>query len=280
MNDLLYVCSPYRGDTKRNKEYARKLTRAAINNGFVPVTVHLYLTEVTDDQNPEERSRGMAADIWWTAGKKPQEDKTMNEAQRMAEVEKFKNYFSYINRPGADKLLAWLEEAGFFTAPASTKYHGAYAGGLVEHTNHVYRRLVRLADEEDKRQGRTYPEYTVDTIAVAALLHDVCKVDAYKVEKKNQKQKDGSWKEVEVYGYTNSLPLGHGEKSIIQIMRYMQLTEEEMLAIRWHMGAFDSAVKGGSYDMNNAFAGSRLAAMLHIADMMATHLDERTNANE
>ena len=58
------------------------------------------------------------------------------------------------------------------------------------------------------------------------------------------------------------------------------LTEEEMLAIRWHMGAFDSAVKGGSYDMNNAFAGSRLAVMLHIADMMATHLDERTNANE
>lgn len=167
----------------------------------------------------------------------------MNEEQRMAEVEKFKNYFSYISRPGADKLLAWLEETGFFTAPASTKYHGAYAGGLVEHTNYVYRRLVQLADAEDKRQGRTYPEYTVDTIAVAALLHDVCKVDAYKVEKKNQKQKDGSWKEVEVYGYTNSLPLGHGEKSIIQIMRYMQLTEEEMLAIRWHMGAFDSAVK-------------------------------------
>lgn len=204
----------------------------------------------------------------------------MNEEQRMAEVEKFKNYFSYISRPGADKLLAWLEEAGFFAAPASTKYHGAYAGGLVEHTNYVYRRLVQLADAEDKRQGRTYPEYTVDTIAVAALLHDVCKVDAYKAEKKNQKQKDGSWKEVEVYGYTNSLPLGHGEKSIIQIMRYMQLTEEEMLAIRWHMGAFDSAVKGGSYDMNNAFAGSRLAAMLHIADMMATHLDERTNAHE
>lgn len=61
MNDLLYVCSPYRGDTKRNKEYARKLTRAALDNGFIPVTVHLYLTEVTDDTNPEERVRGMAA---------------------------------------------------------------------------------------------------------------------------------------------------------------------------------------------------------------------------
>lgn len=203
----------------------------------------------------------------------------MNEEQRMAEVEKFKNYFSYISRPGADKLLAWLEEAGFFTAPASTKYHGAYAGGLVEHTNHVYRRLVQLADAEDKRQGRTYPEYTVDTIAVAALLHDVCKVDAYKVEK-YRKQKDGSWQQVDTYGYTNNFPVGHGEKSIIQIMRFMYLTEEEALAIRWHMGAFDNAVKGGSYDMNYAFAQSRLAAMLHIADMMATRLDERTNAHE
>lgn len=61
MNDLLYVCSPYRGDTKRNKEYARKLTRTALDNGFIPVTVHLYLTEATDDTNPEERVRGMAA---------------------------------------------------------------------------------------------------------------------------------------------------------------------------------------------------------------------------
>lgn len=61
MNDLLYVCSPYRGDTKRNKEYARKLTRAALDNGFIPVTVHLYLTEATDDTNPEERVRSMAA---------------------------------------------------------------------------------------------------------------------------------------------------------------------------------------------------------------------------
>lgn len=61
MNDLLYVCSPYRGDTKRNKEYARKLTRAALDNGFIPVTVHLYLTEATDDTNTEERVRGMAA---------------------------------------------------------------------------------------------------------------------------------------------------------------------------------------------------------------------------
>ena len=101
----------------------------------------------------------------------------MNEEQRKAEVEKFMNYFVYINRPGADKLLEWLEQIGFFTAPASAKYHGAYAGGLVEHSNNVYRRLVKLADEEDKRQGRQFPEYAVDTIAVVALLHDVCKAE-------------------------------------------------------------------------------------------------------
>ena len=83
-------------------------------------------------------------------------------------------------------------------------------------------------------------------------------------------------------GYLNSYycPVCGKQKSIIQIMRFMYLTEEEVLAIRWHMGAFDNAVKGGSYDMNYAFAQSRLAAMLHIADMMATHLDERTEANE
>lgn len=204
----------------------------------------------------------------------------MNEEQRIAEVEKFKNHFSYINRPGADKLLDWLGKIGFFTAPASAKHHGAYTGGLVEHSNNVYSRLVRLAVAEDERQGRRrFSEYTVGTIAAVALLHDVCKADAYKVEK-NQKQEDGSWQQVDTYGYTNNFPVGHGEKSIIQIMRFMYLTEEEVLAIRWHMGAFDNAVKGGSYDMNYAFAQSKLAAMLHIADMMATHLDERTEANE
>lgn len=156
-------------------------------------------------------------------------------------------------------------------------------GGEKETAMRMYEDLkarYELEDEEDKRQGRQFPEYAVDTIAVVALLHDVCKADAYKVEKKNQKQKDGSWQQVDTYGYTNNFPVGHGEKSIIQIMRFMYLTEEEVLAIRWHMGAFDNAVKGGSYDMNYAFAQSRLAAMLHIADMMATHLDERTEANE
>lgn len=193
---------------------------------------------------------------------------------------KFKNYFNCIHREGADKLLHWLEDNGFFEAPASTKFHGNYPGGLVEHSNHVLSRLVELAKNEDEKMRRehperNHPEYSTETLVIVALLHDVCKMDAYKVEKKNQKQPDGSWATVDQYTYTNAFPIGHGEKSIIQIMRFMFLSDDEMLAIRWHMGGFDYSVKGGSYGMNNAFNSCKLAAMLHIADMMATHLDER-----
>jgi len=60
-NGMIYICSPYRGEVKRNKDYARELTRKAIDNGFVPVTVHLYLTEALDDNKPDERAKGMEA---------------------------------------------------------------------------------------------------------------------------------------------------------------------------------------------------------------------------
>lgn len=187
----------------------------------------------------------------------------------LTEAEKFKETFrNTVKRQGAEELLKWLEETGFFEAPASTKYHGNYAGGLVEHSNNVYRRLIKLAADEDERIRKMYPskntpQYTVETIAIVALLHDICKADHYRLDE------DGEYKT------TKSFPCGHGEKSVIQIMRYMPLSETEILAIRWHMGAFDEAVKGGSREMNYAYAQCKLAAMLHLADMMATHLDER-----
>ena len=141
----------------------------------------------------------------------------MKNWDELTEAEKFKEIFrNTVKRPGAEKLLAWLEDIGFFTAPASTKYHGNYAGGLVEHSNNVYRRLVKMVADEDKRLQRTSPEYSAETLAVAALLHDVCKADAYRLGE------DGK------YTYTNSFPAGHGEKSIIIIMGFMYLTEEEV----------------------------------------------------
>lgn len=185
-----------------------------------------------------------------------EEEQGDREDIRQAEVEKFKGYYKLIKREGAEQLLEWLEEKGFFTAPASTKYHGNYAGGLVEHSNHVFERLSEILTKTGN----------AESMAIVGLLHDVCKIDAYKLETKE---------EVQQYAYTNALPLGHGEKSLFLIMRYMKLTDEEAMAIRWHMGAFDNAVKGGSYDMNNAFNQCKLAAALHIADMTATHIDER-----
>lgn len=188
--------------------------------------------------------------------------------------EKFlRMYNAIIERPGADRLLEWMEGNGFFTAPASTKYHGAYEGGLAEHSVNVCTRLDSLWFDL-VRCGRK-EKYSLETIAVCGLLHDLCKIDAYKTEMKNVKGEDGKWQQVSAYTYTNNFPMGHGEKSVYLIQRFIKLTEEEALAIRWHMGGFDHAVRGGSYDINNAYNQSELAAMLHIADMMATYIDER-----
>lgn len=188
--------------------------------------------------------------------------------------EKFLSMYNAIKRPGADRLLEWMEGNGFFTAPASTKYHGAYEGGLAEHSVNVCTRLDSLW--LDLVWCGRKEKYSLETIAVCGLLHDLCKIDAYKkTEMKNVKGEDGKWQQVPAYGYTNNFPMGHGEKSIYLIQRFIKLTEEEALAIRWHMGGFDHAVRGGSYDINNAYNQSELAAMLHIADMMATYIDER-----
>lgn len=185
----------------------------------------------------------------------------------LEEAEKFRIILeSKVERYGIESLLEWLDEVGFYEAPASTKYHGAYPGGLVEHSNNVYRRLVMLAAEEDQRLQRTTPEYTEETLAIVALLHDVCKVGVYHPEEKDGKQQ---------YSFNDRFPYGHGEKSVLYIMRHIYLTEDEALAIRWHMGPFDKAAQGDFRDMDKAFEQSKLAAMLHLADMMATHLDER-----
>lgn len=182
----------------------------------------------------------------------------------MTEAEKFKEVFrKKVTRSGSGVLLRVLDEIGFFDAPASTKYHGAHPGGLVKHSNNVYRRLVMLAAAEDRRMKLEKPQYSEETLAIVALLHDVCKADIYRKE-------DGK----EVYSKNDPLPLGHGEKSVYKIMRHMFLAEEEALAIRWHMGAYDSAACADCREINKAFNQCRLAVMLHIADMMATYLDE------
>lgn len=188
----------------------------------------------------------------------------------MTNAERFKEiYTTQITRKGAAELLAWLESTDFFTAPASTKYHGAYEGGLVEHSLNVYYALI------DSPYAR---EYTAQTRAICALLHDICKADYYAVEYWNRKNAAGEWEKAPFYTVKDRFPFGHGEKSAFLIGRYMALSEVEALAIRWHMGAYDEAARGGSRTLSVAMAQTPLVLALHTADMLAAQAEQREEA--
>jgi hypothetical protein len=170
------------------------------------------------------------------------------------------------NRDGIEELILYLqEETDFFTAPASAKYHGAFAGGLLMHSINVCAEL-RLDPN-----SKVYP---TETLIIVALLHDICKANCYRTEKRNVKE-NGGWVEKQIYVFEDELPLGHGEKSLYLASKFIKLSDEEAAAIRWHMGAFDCAFRGGDRGLNAAYEKYPLAVMLHLADMRATYLVER-----
>lgn len=186
-------------------------------------------------------------------------------------------YDCAIRREGAEEFLEWLKSTDFFTAPASAKHHGAHVAGLVQHSVNVWRRLHNIARRDilGEKPGQLPPDIQ-ETVAILALLHDVCKADVYHIETKRRKNPDtGFWEDTQAYTVRDAFPLGHGEKSLYLIGRYMNLSNEEALAIRWHMGAFDYSVKGGSRDLNNAIEMTPWVWRLQEADMCATHIDER-----
>lgn len=184
-----------------------------------------------------------------------------------------KAYTENIMRPGADKLLAWIESSDFFAAPASTRFHLSSPGGLLEHSLHVFERMKAIcANEATITPG--FNEPSMETIAVCGLLHDICKANFYAVEMRNRKNDQGRWEQYPFYVVDDKLPYGHGEKSVYIISGFMRLSREEAMAIRWHMGFADNDFRGGGYSVGNAFEKFPLAALLHIADLQATYLDE------
>ena len=159
-----------------------------------------------------------------------------------------------IKREGADKLLDWLKSTDFFTAPASTNFHSAYKGGLCEHSIKVYYRFIKILTYE---YGEKWQEiFSPESVAICSLLHDVCKANFYKED------------------VADSLPYGHGEKSVYIISGFMRLNREEAMIINWHMGEFDNRVKGGSYSLPDVFYKFPNALLFHTADVHATYLDE------
>ncbi len=182
-----------------------------------------------------------------------------------------KLFNNLIKRDGAKQLLDWLETTDFFTAPASTKFHSACNGGLCDHSLKVYDRFLNLVKNE---YGEEWEKtISAESVAIIALLHDICKVNTYKVDYKNVKI-DGNWVQQPYYSVDDSLPYGHGEKSVYIINGFLRLTREEAMAINWHMGGFDVRVRGGSYSLADAYYRYPICVLFHIADLEATYLDE------
>ena len=181
-------------------------------------------------------------------------------------------WHQHVTRSGSEKLLEWLDKkTDFFTAPASTRFHGACEGGLCMHSLNVYHALHDTFFTEGDSE---------ETFAICALLHDLCKANYYKVGTRNVKNEvTGQWEKVPSYSIEDAFPYGHGEKSVYLIERFMRLRTAEAVAIRWHMGGFDDSVRGGSRAMGEAFYQYPLAVTLHLADLTATYLLERGTSN-
>lgn len=178
--------------------------------------------------------------------------------------EEFLGLLKSVKREGMDKLIEFIEKSDFFKAPASTRFHGDYEGGLLEHSMKVYEILI------DKVKNSVIPiEVSEESLIVIALLHDICKVNFYKVDYRNAKNAFGEWEKVPYYTIEDTIPYGHGEKSVMMITEYIKLTVEEKYCIRWHMGFTEP--KESYNTLGQAFKKFPLALLVHEADLEATY---------
>lgn len=181
-----------------------------------------------------------------------------------------------VNRHGMEKLIEWLETSTFFSMPASTRFHGNYDGGLAEHSLNVYKALIQLRQVYQKQFGISN-DMPIESVILVSLCHDFCKIDLYKKDFRNVKNTEtGQWERKPVYVFDDLLGMGHGEASVYILQSFINLTREEALAIRWHMGAFDSAVKAGDRSIYVAQEQYPLVVLLHMADQWATAFMEET----
>ena len=178
--------------------------------------------------------------------------------------EEFLNLLKSTNREGMDNLIEFIEKTDFFKAPASTRYHGNYEGGLLEHSMKVYEIL------KEKVKTSSIEILSPDeSLIIIALLHDICKVNYYKVDYRNAKNQFGEWEKVPYYTVEDTIPYGHGEKSVMMLTEYIKLTSEEKYCIRWHMGFTEPKELYGT--LGEAFKKFPLALLVHEADLEATY---------
>lgn len=194
--------------------------------------------------------------------------------------EQFIGALSATGRKGIDVVLGKLEETGFFDAPASSRFHLSCKGGLLEHSLNVYRAALMVREQILKVRPELEEQLPLDSVAICTLLHDTCKCDIYKEGILSRKNADGYWEKYVGYqvDYNMGLPLGHGEKSVILLLTWgLELKPEEMLAIRWHMSAWDIPMQSPEHkeSFNAAKALTPLVSLVQTADGIASGLLER-----
>ena len=160
--------------------------------------------------------------------------------------------------------MNFIEKTDFYTAPASTRFHGSYEGGLLEHSMKVYEIL-----KEKVKTSSIEIDVKEDSLIIIALLHDICKANYYKVDYRNAKNALGEWEKVPYYTVEDTIPYGHGEKSVMMITEYMKLTSEEKYAIRWHMGFTEP--KEVYNTIGAAYTKYPLALLVFESDLEATY---------
>ena len=194
----------------------------------------------------------------------------MSSKERFIEI-----YNKYIKREGAAKLLDYLLNSDFFTAPASARFHSSYEGGLVDHSVNVYDCLTSYLNSP-RTVDIIGTKYSDESIAIVSLLHDLCKIDVYKKGFRNVKDEKGTWQRVDTFEYDDRMPYGHGEKSVYIMSGYMRLTREEAIAIRYHMGYSSTE---DPRNVSAAFEMFPLAFALSTADSEATYFVETKDKN-
>jgi hypothetical protein len=178
--------------------------------------------------------------------------------------EEFIELLRSTKREGMENVINFLEKSDFFKAPASTRFHGNHEGGLAEHSFNVYKILV------DKVKNAVIPIDTPEeSLIIMALLHDICKANFYKVDFRNAKNAMGEWEKVPYYTVEDTIPYGHGEKSVMMLTEYIKLTNEEKYAIRWHMGF--SEPKENYSTLGLAYKKYPIALLLNEADLESSY---------
>lgn len=180
-------------------------------------------------------------------------------------------------RAGIIELLEYLEESDFYIAPASSKYHGAHKHGLLEHSLLVLENVLNLAHIYD------IENIPKESLSIISLLHDVCKINFYKEGYRNKKKTDDKgkdildnkgkyiWYQEPYYNFEDLLPLGHGEKSVIMLQKFIPLTNNEIMGIRWHMMSYDDSTKSyaGNLALTNALTLFPIISLIHCADLLS-----------